>query len=184
METDFKVRQLVIALYVVIIRSPMTFFSNIVYWVAHIKDLSKAVRQKKRLRSYAQYFYGVISTMKEYKWKSDPLGGAIDWSPWPLTIINKNEQDDCDGAARLGRWMCKFSKDVEFANEYILVDGWDVRSAHVVCIGRLKDSMKWFCFNVSQLLEATSFESILDQFVTDELTSHGKYKNLVYYKLK
>ena len=177
-------RKLVIFFYIIFIRWWISLLSNIFYWITHLRELDNALKEKSRLKDYASFFYGVKKALQAYKWKSDPMKGLLDWSPWPITVISKRMQDDCDGAARLARWLCRYSKQVESAHEYIIVDGWNIKSAHVICIGKYADKPNWFCFNVNQLFDAVSFEAVFNEFRTKILTGYGRYKDLAYCKLR
>ena len=160
----------------VLFRCWMTFFGNIIYWFCHLSKLKTARREKEILESYAEFLFGVIKTLQKHEYVSDPRGGILDWSPWPITMIARGFRDDCDGAARLSCWMCKFCKEVAFANEYIIISGWHINTAHVITIGKLDCiTDRWFCFSNNQYFEANSFDEVLNSF---------HYKNLIYYKLR
>lgn len=174
-------RKVIIFLYVVLLRTELTFIINILYWARHLKDIKKARAEKKEYKSYAEYMYGIISIMKRHKWTSDAWNGALDWSPWPLTMINKQFRDDCDGAARMARWLSRSCSKVESAHEYIVIEGWSMATSHVIVIGKMKDSIKWFIFSNSDRLEANSRKAIIDLY---EKSYPIDYNNPVYYKLR
>lgn len=41
------------------------------------------------------------NVMALFRWREDNLK---DWTPWVMTIVANEMQDDCDGAATLARW--------------------------------------------------------------------------------
>ncbi len=174
-------RKVIIFLYVVVLRTELTFVINIIYWLKNFKSLEKARAEQKEYKSYAEYMYGIISIMKRHKWVSDAWYGALDWSPWPLTMINKNMHDDCDGAARMARWLCRKCNQVEHAREYIVIEEWDITRAHVIVIGKMKQSLKWFIFSNSEHMEAKGRKAIIDLY---EKSYFIDYKNPVYYRLR
>ena len=174
-------RKFIIFLYVILIRTGLTFFCNIIYWILHLKSLNKSIEEKRKLKSYAEYMYGIRKLMKRHVWTTDPLRGLIDWSPWPLTMIARDFHDDCDGAARVARWMCKYCQEIEFAHEYIIIEKWQYKTAHVIVFGKMKSSIKWFCFSNDMYHEANGLKAVKDVFEKDHKDG---YDNPVYYKLR
>ncbi len=76
-----------------------TIIINLFFYLFHINKISYVKEQKEILKKQP-----LKTVMKSFKWKEDSFK---DWIPWIFTIIVKNLQDDCDGAAALAKWHLK-----------------------------------------------------------------------------
>ena len=76
------------------------FFMNMFYWICNFDKLGEAKEYKKNIKvedtTHVEYY------MNLFKWKEDK---PWDWTPWVITICARKLEDDCDGAATLGRWL-------------------------------------------------------------------------------
>ena len=71
--------------------------------------------------------------MNLFKWQDDVVG---DWTPWVSTVIAKDLQDDCDGAAALAKWWFKQNGvEAEILNLY------SDKSGHTICVTKDRTKM-------------------------------------------
>jgi len=66
--------------------------------------------------------------MSKFKWKKDNM---VDWTPWVITIIARNMQDDCDGAAILAKWWYKKHSS---RGKIVSLYSKDLKVGHAVCV--------------------------------------------------
>jgi len=169
-------------IYLYSIRPITNFIMNIIWWLFHLSKLKISIESLKEYIKQSDCLYSIERIMRNFKWASDPLRGGLDWTPWPVTIIGKSLKDDCDGAASFSCFLCKKAADVEFADVYLIYDGF-FHGGHAITIGKKKDSVNWFCFNNGSYFENRSFEAIMNMFKEHKLTAYGKYENLWWNKL-
>jgi len=100
-----KIKLFHIKLWIIILYPIWSFIINSLYWLFHIHQLKKVlVIKKNKLRSSVHSIKDVKKIMSNFKWTKDNFK---DWTPWLITIINRDLKDDCDGAAILGKWLLK-----------------------------------------------------------------------------
>ncbi len=107
-----------------------SFIVNFLYWTFHIFHFKKAIKEKSNLKSKTINIRNIQSIMTDFEWKRDSLK---DWAPWVITILDRNLQDDCDGAAVLGKFLLK-SINIK-SKIYHLVGK---KGGHAVCISNDK----------------------------------------------
>jgi hypothetical protein len=67
-------------------------------------------REINRLEETIKSEGDIVRELLSFKWKSDKLGGLIDWSPNIYDLILSGKQDDCDGAAEYTRFLFSIIK--------------------------------------------------------------------------
>ncbi|MBC8427316.1 MAG: hypothetical protein H8D97_00345 [Proteobacteria bacterium] len=107
------------------------FLMNILYWVGHFNKLSEAKEYKRSIevRSIENIKYYV----NMFKWKEDR---PWNWTPWIITLCARRLEDDCDGAAELGKWL--LSK-INIDSNLIVLKGSE--GNHIICIDKNKTFM-------------------------------------------
>lgn len=119
------IRKINLILLVHVRRPIQTFVMNNLYWIVHIKNLTDTMEKRRLLKASVKNVKDISKIMMNFKWTSDLI---MDWNPWVITIIDKELQDDCDGAAVLGKWL--FEKiGMKSKIRYLFNDG-----GHAVCI--------------------------------------------------
>ena len=105
-----------------------SFFVNLGYWTVRGFDDRNARNEMNKLCDSLDNINDVSIYMSMFSWRKDSWR---DWTPWVLTIINKELIDDCDGAAVLGKF-CLECIGVK-ARIVHLVDtkGW---RGHAICV--------------------------------------------------
>jgi len=102
---------------------------NIKYWIINHKDLKKALEAKKELDSKLAVYKlsHAVRIMKKFKWRQDNYG---DWVPWIITILNEEYTDDCDGAAKLAKYMLK---KLGLHAKILHLRNFETNNGHAVC---------------------------------------------------
>lgn len=88
-------------IYYYVIRRIISFTVNLIYWIFCFNDLEKAKEEKSLFVDPIENIKGIRILLKKFKWVSE----KIDYRPWIITLVNKNFNDDCDGAAILGKYV-------------------------------------------------------------------------------
>ena len=71
--------------------------------------------------------------MMKFLWQEDVMG---DWTPWVMTILCNDFQDDCDGAAVLAKWWFK-----EHGVEAEILNLYSDKEGHAVCVTKDREIM-------------------------------------------
>ncbi len=111
-----------------------SFFANILYWIIHIFNLNKTLKEKKRIKKEIRTVDDVIKIVNSFKWRKE----TIDWFPWIITIINARMKDDCDGAAILGKWLLE-NIGIESEVLHLFKSNWI--EGHAICVSKDKKIM-------------------------------------------
>lgn len=69
---------------------------NCCFWLCHPHKIGQTRREMEVLKKMS-----LNNVMALFRWREDNLK---DWTPWVMTIVANEMQDDCDGAATLARW--------------------------------------------------------------------------------
>ena len=101
-----------------------SFFINMSYWINRGFKISDALAKKKELLNCSS----INEVLSKFKWKAD---NYKDWYPWVITIVNKDLEDDCDGAAILAKWWWK-NKNV--GSRIVFIYSADGTQGHAVCV--------------------------------------------------
>lgn len=70
-----------------------SFIRNCVFWLFHLGKIGAVKKEMEAIKGLK-----IETLMNLFKWQEDVVG---DWTPWVSTVIAKDLQDDCDGAAPL-----------------------------------------------------------------------------------
>jgi hypothetical protein len=127
-----------------------SFIVNCVFWLFHLNKISTVRADMKMLKTLT-----LRSFMKKFLWQEDVVG---DWTPWVMTILCNDFQDDCDGAANLAKWWFKqHGIEAEILNLYSAKEG------HAICV--TKDRMRMVTNErVVQLFPKTWEDDIMRYF--------------------
>src|SRR5437868_3171051 len=102
---------LIIWLYLNTYRRFLSFIINQYYhWFRLHKNKTLVDSELKRLKENIKTFDDIIQESKSFTWKSDPLGGAIDWSPNIESFLINAKKDDCDGAAMYTAYLADLAE--------------------------------------------------------------------------
>ncbi|MFA7506733.1 MAG: hypothetical protein WCZ11_00695 [Bacilli bacterium] len=138
-----------------------SFIINLIYWSIRLYKLKRTIQKKKLLLKL-----NIADLMKRFKWKEDNLK---DWTPWIITIIDKEFEDDCDGAANLAKWWCKNNN---LPAKLLYMYSLDYSHGHVICI--TEDNKIYISnSNVVHLISNDYRHEIIKNF-------GGKYPNLIF----
>jgi len=110
-----------------------SFIMNLFYWMFHFWELPKTFKKKKELKKEVNSLSDIKIIMKKFAWTKDRV---MDWRPLVITIINRNYEDDCDGAAVFGKWLLK---QVKVKSDYYRLTG--KSTAHLIVVSRSKKIM-------------------------------------------
>jgi hypothetical protein len=127
-----------------------SFIVNCVFWLGHLNKISAVKREMEATKGLK-----IETLMNLFKWQGDVVG---DWTPWASTVIAKDLQDDCDGAAALAKWWFKENGiEAEILNLYSTTEG------HAICV--TKDRMRMVTNErVVQLFPETWEDDIMRYF--------------------
>ena len=105
-----------------------SFVRNCVFWLFHLNKIGQVKKEMEATKGLK-----IETLMNLFKWQDDVVG---DWTPWVSTVIAKDLQDDCDGAAALAKWWFKQNGvEAEILNLYSDKEG------HTVCITKNRETM-------------------------------------------
>lgn len=104
-----------------------SFVRNCVFWLGHLNKISAVKREMEATKGLK-----IETLMNLFKWQDDVVG---DWTPWASTVIAKDLQDDCDGAAALAKWWFK-----EHGVEADILNLYSAKEGHAICV--TKDRMR------------------------------------------
>lgn len=133
---------------------------NVCYWVVHPQYLRGAFSMKKGIEKQINNLSDIEVFLTKFKYEADSYK---DWTPWIITMINKDFIDDCDGAAKLGQWLFKC---IGIRSEIYSLRGDGV--GHAVCWG----AGKYLISNGRLIKDINSKEDILTHF-------KGKYTEIL-----
>ena len=105
-----------------------SFIRNCVFWLFHLNKIGAVRADMKMLKALT-----IDAFMLKFLWQEDEMG---DWTPWVMTILCNDFQDDCDGAAVLAKWWFKkHGVEADIFNLYSDKEG------HTVCITKDRTKM-------------------------------------------
>jgi hypothetical protein len=105
-----------------------SFIVNCVFWLGHLNKISAVKREMEATKGLK-----IETLMNLFKWQGDVVG---DWTPWASTVIAKDLQDDCDGAAALAKWWFKQNGvEADILNLYSDKEG------HAICVTKDRTKM-------------------------------------------
>ena len=127
-----------------------SFVRNCVFWLFHLTKIGQVKKEMEATKGLK-----IETLMNLFKWQDDVVG---DWTPWVSTVIAKDLQDDCDGAAALAKWWFKQNGvEAEILNLYSAKEG------HTICV--TKDRMRMVTNErVVQLFPETWEQDIMRYF--------------------
>jgi hypothetical protein len=105
-----------------------SFIVNCVFWLFRLNKISGVRTSLNILKDKP-----IELVMSKYVWKEDTLG---DWTPWASTVIAKDLQDDCDGAAVLAKWWFK-----EHGVEAEILNLYSAKEGHTICVTKDRTKM-------------------------------------------
>lgn len=141
---------------------PWSFVVNCLYWIINFKKYRKTKIDIAIIKVEIESEEDVISKMKTFRWRKDAF---IDWIPWIKTIVARNLQDDCDGAAVLAKWMLDW---VGIEADLVVLYG---HPCHMVCV--TKDRKLMISNEEGVYLDPENWEKeVLDHFM-------GRYDRVV-----
>ena len=98
-----------------------SFIRNCVFWLFRLNKIGQVKKEMEATKGLK-----IETLMNLFKWQDDVVG---DWTPWVSTVIAKDLQDDCDGAAALAKWWFKQNGvEAEILNLY------SDKSGHTICV--------------------------------------------------
>lgn len=111
-----------------VLMAVISFVYNILYWCVHWREWDATVDVMEAEAQRLETIYDVKRLMLTFVWTSD---GFLDWQPWIETMFSRRFNDDCDGAAVLGKWALE-----KIGVESRIVRLWKTgsRFGHSVCI--------------------------------------------------
>jgi hypothetical protein len=115
-------------------------------------------------------------------WKSDPQRGILDFSPEELWLFIARKGDDCDGWAEFNYRACK--KINLHPTMWVLIDGLNISTAHVVTTCKDPQTGKYYQFNNSSATTYNTEDECINIFSKKVLTATGIYKNMKKYVFK
>jgi hypothetical protein len=105
-----------------------SFIRNCVFWLGHLNKIGEFRKIKAGIKSLS-----IETLMERFVWGEDQAG---DWTPWVSTVIAKDLQDDCDGAAALAKWWFKQNGvEADILNLYSTKEG------HAICVTKDRTKM-------------------------------------------
>jgi len=105
-----------------------SFIVNAVFWLFRLNKIGPTRAQMGRLKVLP-----LQEVMARFRWRTDSLK---DWTPWVMTIVYNDLQDDCDGAAALARW---WFKEHGVASDILCL--YSDQAGHAVCVTRDRTRM-------------------------------------------
>ena len=105
-----------------------SFIRNCVFWLFRLNKIGQVKKEMEATKGLK-----IETLMNLFKWQDDVVG---DWTPWVSTVIAKDLQDDCDGAAALAKWWFKQNGiKAEILNLY------SDKSGHTICVTKDRTKM-------------------------------------------
>ena len=105
-----------------------SFIRNCVFWLFRLNKIGQVKKEMEATKGLK-----IETLMNLFKWQDDVVG---DWTPWVSTVIAKDLQDDCDGAAALAKWWFKQNGvEAEILNLY------SDKSGHTICVTKDRTKM-------------------------------------------
>ena len=105
-----------------------SFIRNCVFWLFRLNKIGQVKKEMEATKGLK-----IETLMNLFKWQDDVVG---DWTPWVSTVIAKDLQDDCDGAAALAKWWFKQNGvEADIFNLYSDKEG------HAVCVTKDRETM-------------------------------------------
>jgi len=105
-----------------------SFIINLCYWLFRLNRIKSAQLKKERLLELS-----LADVMSQFKWVNDNFK---DWYPWIITIVDKNLEDDCDGAAILAKWWWEKHG---IKSRLVFLYSADGKVGHVICVRNSND---------------------------------------------
>ena len=105
-----------------------SFIRNCVFWLFHLGKIGAVKKEMEAIKGLK-----IETLMNLFKWQEDVMG---DWTPWVSTVIAKDLQDDCDGAAALAKWWFK-----EHGIEADIFNLYSATAGHTVCVTWDRETM-------------------------------------------
>ena len=97
-----------------------SFIRNCAFWLFRLNKIGQVKKEMEATKGLK-----IETLMNLFKWQDDVVG---DWTPWVSTVIAKDLQDDCDGAAALAKWWFK-----EHGVEAEILNLYSDKEGHTVC---------------------------------------------------
>jgi hypothetical protein len=121
--------QIIIRKFWIRVEKPIwSFIVNCVFWLGHLNKIGAARKEMEILKNTSLEYL-----MENFKWQADVVG---DWTPWVLTVVYNEFEDDCDGAANLAKWWFKeHGVEAEILNLYSATEG------HAICVTKDRTKM-------------------------------------------
>ena len=105
-----------------------SFIRNCAFWLFRLNKIGQVKKEMEATKGLK-----IETLMNLFKWQDDVVG---DWTPWVSTVIAKDLQDDCDGAAALAKWWFKQNGvEAEILNLY------SDKSGHTICVTKDRTKM-------------------------------------------
>ena len=134
-----------------------SFIINCCYWSGRpflIKDVQD---EKKRLLTLE-----LADLLSKFKWTKDNFK---DWTPWIITIVERELRDDCDGAAVLAKWWWK---NHNINSRIIRLSSSDFSIGYTVCV--LDDNTKVVSNGGIYSLDANNWQQNLLNLFNNQFT--------------
>lgn len=125
-----------IDLFYIKIANPIwSFLINCLYWLFHFYKLPSALKERNIISMKAQVFAEIPGLLKKVTYTKDSWK---DWTPWIITLIARDFKDDCDGSARLGKFLFKCAG---YKSKIKSLRG---KTGHAICV---TNDHKWMVSN-------------------------------------
>lgn len=120
-ETMPKYKYVATVAWIKVLKPIWSMIINCFYWLFRPHKIAQTRRAMQGLKKMS-----LNNVMAMFRWREDNFK---DWTPWVMTIIANEMQDDCDGAATLARWRLRQdSIKARIVHLYSVTDG------HTVCL--------------------------------------------------
>lgn len=141
-----------------------SFLFNVVYWIFNINDLKKTIKKKRKIQP--NNINELVNFINKFKWTKE----KFDWQPWIITILHRRYQDDCDGAAKLGKWLLK---KISINSDYYLLYG--NGNYHMITVSK----EKYIVISNNNLIKTSPEKWFMDSQKYTK-NKYNKYKKLYF----
>ena len=98
-----------------------SFIRSCAFWLFRLNKIGQVKKEMEATKGLK-----IETLMNLFKWQDDVVG---DWTPWVSTVIAKDLQDDCDGAAALAKWWFK-----QHGIKADILNLYNSKEGHTVCV--------------------------------------------------
>ena len=110
------------------LRPIWSFIINFLYWIIRPHRVCTTIKRRNLIAKSIHSLSDIKTLMSKCRYKKDK---TKDWLPWIITLVDRDFEDDCDGAAILGRWAFK-----QIGVKSDLVSLYGKNSGHMICVSK------------------------------------------------